>query len=126
MTAPTRRAPAKLPPVPESQVLRDCLAYLQLMGVFAWRQNTGVAMLKGRGGNLQPVKFGFSGVSDIIGMLPDGRFLAVECKRVGGVVSDAQRAFLDEVERRGGLAVVVHCVDELDTAIVRDAHGVKV
>ena len=113
MTAPTRRAP---PPPPESAVLRDCLAYLSLMGVFAWRQNTGA-------GNLGPedrkrfVRFGFAGVSDIIGIMPDGRFLAVECKRVGGVVSQAQRAFLDEVERRGGVAVVAHCVDDLDAAL---------
>jgi hypothetical protein len=124
VTAPTRRARQTLQPQPESAVLRDCLAFLSLMRIYAWRQNTGAGDM-GADGRKRFVRFGFSGVSDIIGIMPDGRFLAVECKRVGGTVSQAQQAFLDEVERRGGVAVVAYCVDDLDAAIKLYAFGAK-
>jgi hypothetical protein len=90
---------------PEGQVVRDVLDYLELSGVYAFRCNTGR-----RGG----VAFGKVGLSDIIGIMPDGRFLAIECKRPdGGAMSDDQLAFLQEVAERGGLAIVARSVDDV-------------
>lgn len=100
----------------ESKVVAQCLAFLRLRRVFAWRNNTGAA-LAGK----QLIRFGFVGSSDIIGVAKDGRFLAVECKRQnGGVLSNAQRVFLDKVRQNGGIALVVHSVDELAQGLTQE------
>lgn len=93
----------------ESAVLAQCLTFLRLRRVFAWRNNTGAA-LAGK----HIIHFGLTGSSDIIGITNDGRFLAIECKREnGGKVSPMQQRFLKEIAHRGGVALVVHSVDEL-------------
>lgn len=45
----------------------------------------------------------------------------VECKRPGGKLRPAQAAFLDNVRRAGGLAIVVSDVRQLGEAL--DAEG---
>lgn len=95
--------------VKEDVVLRSCLEWLRLNGIYSWRNNSG-AVKVGR----RFIRFGFPGSSDIIGILPGGRFLAVECKREkGGVLSDLQKDFLSNIEKNGGIAIVAHSVDEL-------------
>lgn len=95
--------------MPESDVVRSCLEYLKIRGIFAWRQNAGVIPLANGG-----VRFsGLRGVSDILGILPDGRFLAVECKSAKGKTSEHQDAFLDQIAGNGGVACVVRSVEEL-------------
>mgnify|MGYP002860351187 CR=1 FL=1 len=93
----------------ESAVLDQCLVYLKAKGLYVWRNNTG-AVRVGR----RFIRFGYVGSSDILGITKDGRFLAVECKREkGGVLSDAQKEFIAEINRNGGVAVCVHSVMEL-------------
>src|SRR5690348_9795815 len=53
------------------------------------------------------------GVSDIIGCLPDGRFLAIEVKRPGGKPTPEQQQFIDTINQAGGLAFVAHSVEEV-------------
>jgi hypothetical protein len=57
------------------------------------------------------------GSSDILGVLPGGRFLAVECKAKGGKLSPEQERFLAEVRELGALALVVRGWEELDQAL---------
>jgi uncharacterized membrane protein len=64
------------------------------------------------------IKCGFPGLSDLIGQLKDGRFLAVECKReVGGRVSDVQQAFLDLVANNGGVSGVARSIEDAQRII---------
>lgn len=110
--------------MPESDVVRSCLDYLKIRGIFAWRQNAGVIPLANGG-----VRFsGLRGVSDILGILPDGRFLAVECKSAKGKTSEHQDAFLDQIAANGGVACVVRSVEELAEDLrvaARSAKGSK-
>lgn len=93
----------------ESIVLKQCLEYLQIRGIFVFRNNTG-ALKAGR----RFIRFGFPGSSDILGILPDGRFLAIECKREkGGRLSEAQKDFISRINANGGVAMCVHSLDEL-------------
>lgn len=94
---------------PEGQVLRACLEHLALCRIRAWRNNTG-ALPDATG---RPVRFGLAGSSDILGVLPGGRFLAIECKAPGGRTTALQDQFLASVSQAGGLALVVRSMDDL-------------
>lgn len=50
--------------------------------------------------------FGNSGVPDILCCL-NGRFIGIECKANGGKVTRLQQSHLDEIEMRGGIALVI-------------------
>src|SRR4051812_18906242 len=104
----------------ETDLVFRCLALLKHRGVFAWRQNQG-AMKKRDDHGVRTIRFtSINGVSDIIGVLPDGRFLAVECKRPGNVPSEDQQDFLDAVRRRGGIALVIYDVEDLANIVDRE------
>jgi hypothetical protein len=100
---PPRRLPkaAPKPRIPESAVLR---AVAQLLSVHPqvalhWRQNTGATRFDGRF-----VRFGHPGLSDYLGLLQDGRLLAVECKASYGKLTPEQATFLEAVASAGGFA----------------------
>jgi len=97
----------------ETEILKACLQFLSAHGIFHWRSNQIPAPLPG-GGFRRFV--GLKGVSDILGMSPqgDGRLLAIECKTETGRVSEHQQVFLDRVTALGGVACVVRSVDELE------------
>ena len=84
-----------------------------MFGAFVWRNNTGALRDKRE----RPVYFGKPGSSDILGILPGGRFIAVECKSKKGKLSEKQKIFLAEVERLGGLAIVARSIDDLLNAL---------
>jgi len=75
---------------PESMVLEGCLSYLRARQIYHWRNSTGcVRMASGHF-----MHFGKVGSSDIIGVLPDGRALFVECKAPkGGGCPKSKKSF---------------------------------
>jgi hypothetical protein len=97
------------PKIYERDVLSAAHEYLTLRGITHWRNNTGTVMYKER-----PIRYGKTGSSDIIGVCPDGRFLAVECKRPGGRLSAAQGGFLSGINACGGVGIVVDSVESLE------------
>jgi hypothetical protein len=98
---------------PEGTVLAGCLRYLQARRIYHWRNSVGaVRVAPDRG-----VHFGKKGSADIIGCLPDGRFLAVEVKAQNGRLSPEQKQFLAEIRELGGLALVIRDWRELDAAL---------
>lgn len=102
----------------EADILRICLRWLQLQGVYCWRQNQGAA----RGVSHGKQRFfrfaGAAGISDLVGLLrPSGRFLAVEVKRPGRPLTPEQEAFLATVRDSGGVALCVHNLEELQKAL---------
>jgi hypothetical protein len=103
----------------ESDVLRQCLDYLQIKGILAWRSNQIPARTK-TGGYRKFV--GRKGVADILGCLDDGRLLAVEVKSATGKLKPEQELFLSAVRDRGGVALVIRDVTELQREL-EDLHG---
>lgn len=97
----------------ETDIVKACLQYLNLVGVFAWRSNTGAVSGTYKGKD-RFIRFGPKGQSDIIGILPDGRFLAVEVKRPGGKLTFEQDMFLDTIRKRGGVALHVQSLQECE------------
>lgn len=106
----------------EADVLRAVLAFLTAKGLFTWRNNN-VAVFDPYKNSYRAF-IGMRGVSDILGVLPDGRFLAIECKSASGKTTREQDVFLNAVNSRGGIAFVArgmedvkeHLADYLGTA----------
>lgn len=61
--------------------------------------------------------FRIKGPSDILGILSDGRFLAVEVKTDKGRVSEDQAFFIAEVKRRGGIAFVARSIEDVQEGL---------
>ncbi len=96
---------------PESEVLKECLAWLKRKNIFADRMNVGSGVL-GPGGYRT---YGIVGAGDIVGLLQNGRHLEVECKAgKGGVMSVKQIKREKDIKKNNGVYVVVHSVAELE------------
>lgn len=99
----------------ESDLVRQCLDWLKLHKIFAWRSNNV--------GVFDPARkcfrsfTGLKGVSDILGILPEGRLLAVECKIGKNKLTPEQEWFLAEVNRLGGVGLEVRCLASLEQAM---------
>lgn len=101
----------------EKDIKAACLSYLDQCGAFCWNNPTGLAKVEGRF-----IHFGHVGSADIIGVLPDGTFIAVETKAPGGRLSDAQRSFLDKVRAKGGIAIVAKSTADIEAELVRGGY----
>jgi len=109
--------------VKESPVVKACLQVLQLAGIFAWRNNTGMLVVPARGSFARRcIRYGYPGSADIFAILPGGRFLAVECKKPlgprgganGSVQTDEQIAFEKQIKASGGEYVLARSGMELE------------
>jgi hypothetical protein len=94
--------------VSEVDLQRAIMERLALIpGLVLWRSNCGAAKKPGR-----YIKFGIPGQGDLIGLLPNGRFLSIEVKMPGGPIRPEQVAFGEKVNAAGGLWFVARSVDE--------------
>lgn len=109
----------KLKPVVryERDIQKDILAMLEIHPSVAWahRMNVGAhSVANPRTGKSRFVRYGFVGMSDILGQMKNGQFLAIEVKRPGNTPTEDQHAFLDAVSAAGGVS---GWADNLDDAI---------
>lgn len=58
-----------------------------------------------------------AGWPDITGLLPDGRFIGVECKAPGGRQSPAQKLMEQGIRTRNGIYVLAFEVEDVQRAI---------
>lgn len=93
----------------ESEILQQVRRAVSEIGVRVFRNNVGV--LKDKQGN--HVRYGLcNGSSDLIGWDSTGRFVAIEVKRPGGKITPEQQNFIDQVNKAGGIAGIVHSEEE--------------
>ena len=94
----------------EQNISNDIQIALSQVGCLIFRNNIGV--LPDRTG--RPVRYGVggNGGSDLIGVAPDGRFLAVEVKNAVGQPTDAQVRFIKTVIAKGGRAGIARNSDD--------------
>jgi hypothetical protein len=97
--------------VRENSVLNAVMEYLLLKRIPHWRINSGALKTERCGF----IRFGSKGMSDIYAIGPAGISVWIECKRpIGGRLSEAQKEFLDCINRHSGVGIVVHSVEELE------------
>lgn len=100
----------------ESTIVTTTLIALnRLQTCYAWRNNTGVASIRGR-----RVAFGDLGSPDILGCYR-GLFFGVECKAARGAQSPVQARWQRTIEAAGGVYILARlpteAVDLLTTAV---------
>lgn len=100
--------------IPEKYIQNYTISLLNGRGWFVWRNNTGTASTTDKNGKTRQWRAGIKGSGDIIGMTPKGQFVTIECKRAGKKPSIFQQSFMDDVSRRGGMAVVVDSIEKAD------------
>ena len=94
----------------EADFQKAILQFLKLKGFYVWRnQSTGIFNPKGKGF----IPLGQTGVSDILGILPDGRFLAIEVKKPKGKATPNQIEFLDNINKHKGLGFIAVTVEDV-------------
>lgn len=102
----------------EKEIENTILHWLAMNKYFAWKnQSTGI---------FDPVRkcyrrsrnpFHIRGVADILGLMPDGRLLAIEVKSKRGVVSLEQKEFVKRVAEAGGIALIARSLDDVINAL---------
>lgn len=103
---------------PEGDIKHSILDYLKAQGVYVWpTQNVGL---------FDPTKKIFrkpgahflKGVADILGIMPDGRLLAIEVKIKGTYPSPAQKVFIDRINSKNGIAFVARSIEDVDRELL--------
>ena len=97
----------------ESQIQKGVINWLLYHKCFVWRNNTG--SYETAAGHY--VSYGFKGSPDIVGMLPNGRFLGVEVKTVIGKQNKDQKIFEQRVKECGGIYIIARSIDDLEREI---------
>lgn len=89
----------------EKDIQMTICKYLEIKGIFFWRQNNTPIYSEGRFRAMP--KYSKKGIPDIIAILPPfGRFIGIEVKRPNGVISSHQEAFRRQLEAVGGEYII--------------------
>lgn len=100
----------------ENDIQNSILIYLNMVGIFAWKNKSQGTFDPSRGiFRKAKGKHTINGTSDILGILPGGRFLAIEVKRPSTrkQTTPDQRRFIEEINKNGGLAFVACSMTEV-------------
>jgi len=113
---PKKRAPAKPSGEPsEAEILRAIIQLLHRHPRVAqcWRINSGTFQERNRDGSTRYIRANTArGMSDIMGVLKDGRTLAIEVKSRTGRMRPGQEEFLQTIRQAGGVAGVCRSVED--------------
>lgn len=112
----------------EAGLYTPILQLLALRGVKAWRNNVGAVRIGTATERPRYVRFGFPGLSDIVGVLPlsptwqAGRALFCEVKGARGKLSLEQQAFLLDMSNQGALCICARSIDDVSAALDREGY----
>lgn len=63
------------------------------------------------------IRLAHPGTADITGCARDGRFIAIECKIRPNKPTELQEAYLDEIRKRGGIAIVAYDLIDVENIL---------
>lgn len=84
--------------ISEKEITKSIRDYLNLRGIFHWKQWQGLGSPPG--------------IADILGMYR-GRFLAIEVKTERGRLSEKQAIFLNRINEQNGIAFIARSVADV-------------
>lgn len=85
---------------PENIVTNSIRKYLDSLGIYHWKHHQSMYCSK-------------KGISDIIGIMPDGRLLAIEVKSAKGKPTDDQIDFLQAIDKCKGIPIIAYNVNDV-------------
>ncbi len=106
----------------ENAVVKACAEVLSIARIPHFRNNTG-AMKGTHKGKGWFVRFGTAGWPDLVGILPGGRFIGIECKSDTGRQTPEQASVAQSIADSGGLYVL--CRDTTTLIENLKAEGVR-
>lgn len=83
----------------EAQITKEIRRWLDFKRIWHWKEYQSMGS--------------YPGVSDILGVGPFGKILAIEVKRESGRLSERQAKFQNNVIDRGGIALVARSVGDV-------------
>ena len=107
----------------EKDIENEILEYLNLVGIFSWKHENGAVYDPTRKQfRLSHSKFKFKGISDIIGIVPTGRLIALEVKRPDTIkkVTADQLLFGEKIRNSGGIFGVVCCLKDAQDILIEN------
>jgi hypothetical protein len=99
----------------ETALVQQVLSYLLLKGHYVWRNNTG-ATRAGQFGE-RFIRYGLPGSADVLGCAKDGKLIAVECKIKPCKPTPLQLDFLEQVQKRGGYAILAYSLTDVEKVL---------
>lgn len=97
----------------EHQIQSAILEWLPYLGVYAWRNNSGMIAV-GEGRYRRMIKLGKAGLPDIIGVhKTTGRMIAIEVKRPGKKPTELQENTIRELREYNAIAFVATSIDDV-------------
>ncbi len=96
-----------------TSLVNACLWWCKAHGIKADKMNSGA--IEGKHGRF--VRFGFPGCPDILGTLPGGKHLAIECKTGTGRLTPEQDEYRRDVEALGAVFVLARDLEALEVAL---------
>lgn len=108
---------ATLPKPSEAEIQKAILELLAYRRIFRFRVNQQGVPTHRNDGSWRPSPT--RGVADILGILPGGRFLAIEVKRPGGKLTQEQALFLSLVNANGGLGFVATSTRDVEERLTK-------
>ena len=98
----------------EKEIENLILEFLHLKGINCWKnQSVGIYDSRRKVYRKNHNRYHRNGVSDIIGVLRDGKFLAIEVKTVKGRPTENQKSFIESVEKNNGIAFIARSIDDV-------------
>jgi hypothetical protein len=123
ITIPTTR-PENAARGKESDLVKSIIDLLHTHGWLALRINSGAMVLHDEKYGKRFVKLADKGTLDIIACSPAGQYCEIECKIWPNKPSDEQVQRLQDVEARGGLAILAYSMEDV-LAHMRDHMTLK-
>lgn len=93
--------------------------YLLYRGFWVWRQNSGMARIKGAGGKDRMIKLGAVGMPDLMAV-KKGKLYGFEIKRPGKKTTDIQERTHQELRDHGALIMVARSIEDVKDFLAED------
>ncbi len=97
----------------ESFLVKQIIDYLNYRGHLVQRTNSGNIKTADARGKTRFIRLATAGTSDVTGCSKDGRFIAIEAKIKPNKPTELQEAYLEEIRKRGGIALVAYTLDDV-------------
>jgi len=97
----------------EKVIQNEIMNFLAECNIFCWK-NASVGIFDKKIGQFRAPKsrYQIKGVSDILGIMPDGRFLAIEVKTKVGKPTPEQMKFITAINGMGGVAFISRSTEQ--------------